>query len=234
MCIRLFDEADRLAIQAVERIALRCEEAPDCRHLSPQRGESRPDRAGFGSADLVLDAVEMALDRVHKVTDPVRQPVDELGHRARGADDLLGQDGGGQLATRRRLEQAQHGVLGEGEIEGMGFIGAQPQPPPGTSFRRRASVAPCRFPFSGSRRRRGAHVIRLFDERQDVVDEIVGEYAGKLKVAKLNIDENSATPPKYGIRGIPTLMIFKDGDVEATKVGALSKSQLTAFIDSSL
>ena len=67
-----------------------------------------------------------------------------------------------------------------------------------------------------------------------ILDEIVSEYAGKLKVAKLNIDENSATPPKYGIRGIPTLMIFKDGDVEATKVGALSKSQLTAFIDSSL
>jgi len=67
-----------------------------------------------------------------------------------------------------------------------------------------------------------------------ILDEIVGEYAGKLKVAKLNIDENSATPPKFGIRGIPTLMIFKDGDVEATKVGALSKSQLTAFIDSSL
>jgi thioredoxin 1 len=67
-----------------------------------------------------------------------------------------------------------------------------------------------------------------------LLKEIVGEYAGKLKVAKLNIDENSATPPKYGIRGIPTLMIFKNGDVEATKVGALSKSQLTAFIDSNL
>ena len=67
-----------------------------------------------------------------------------------------------------------------------------------------------------------------------ILEEIVGEYAGKLKIAKLNIDENSATPPKYGIRGIPTLMIFKDGDVEATKVCALSKSQLTAFIDSSL
>ena len=67
-----------------------------------------------------------------------------------------------------------------------------------------------------------------------ILDDIVGEYAGKLKVAKLNIDENTATPPKYGIRGIPTLMIFKGGDVEATKVGALSKSQLTAFIDSSL
>ncbi len=67
-----------------------------------------------------------------------------------------------------------------------------------------------------------------------LLDEIVGDYAGKLKIAKLNIDENSATPPRFGIRGIPTLMIFKDGDVEATKVGALSKSQLTAFIDSNL
>ncbi len=65
-----------------------------------------------------------------------------------------------------------------------------------------------------------------------ILEEVVNEYSGKLKIAKLNIDENSATPPKYGIRGIPTLMIFKDGDVEATKVGALSKSQLTAFIDS--
>ena len=65
-----------------------------------------------------------------------------------------------------------------------------------------------------------------------ILEEIVNDYAGKLKIAKLNIDENSATPPKYGIRGIPTLMIFKEGDVEATKVGALSKSQLTAFIDS--
>jgi thioredoxin 1 len=67
-----------------------------------------------------------------------------------------------------------------------------------------------------------------------ILEEVVGDYAGKLKIAKLNIDENSGTPPKYGIRGIPTLMIFKDGDVEATKVGALSKSQLTAFIDSVL
>ncbi|NOX09965.1 MAG: thioredoxin TrxA [Gammaproteobacteria bacterium] len=67
-----------------------------------------------------------------------------------------------------------------------------------------------------------------------ILDEIANEYAGKLKVAKLNIDENSQTPPKFGIRGIPTLMIFKDGNVEATKVGAVSKSQLTAFIDSNL
>lgn len=67
-----------------------------------------------------------------------------------------------------------------------------------------------------------------------VLEEIADEYSGKIKVAKLNIDENSGTPPKYGIRGIPTLMLFKGGDVEATKVGALSKSQLTAFIDSNL
>jgi thioredoxin 1 len=67
-----------------------------------------------------------------------------------------------------------------------------------------------------------------------ILDEIAGEYTGKLKVAKLNIDENPATPPKYGIRGIPTLMLFKGGNVEATKVGAVSKSQLTAFIDGNL
>ena len=67
-----------------------------------------------------------------------------------------------------------------------------------------------------------------------ILDEVAKEYAGKLKVCKLNIDENQATPPKFGIRGIPTLMIFKNGNVEATKVGALSKSQLTAFIDSHL
>ncbi len=67
-----------------------------------------------------------------------------------------------------------------------------------------------------------------------ILDEIAGEYDGKLKVTKLNIDENPVTPPKFGIRGIPTLMIFKGGNVEATKVGAVSKSQLTAFIDSNL
>ena len=67
-----------------------------------------------------------------------------------------------------------------------------------------------------------------------ILDEIATEYEGKIKVAKLNIDENPATPPKYGIRGIPTLMSFKNGNVEATKVGAVSKSQLTAFIDSNL
>lgn len=67
-----------------------------------------------------------------------------------------------------------------------------------------------------------------------ILEEIATEYAGKVKVAKLNIDENPATPPKFGIRGIPTLMIFKEGNVAATKVGALSKSQLTAFIDQSI
>jgi thioredoxin 1 len=67
-----------------------------------------------------------------------------------------------------------------------------------------------------------------------ILDEVAKEYAGRIKVAKLNIDENQNTPPKYGIRGIPTLMLFKNGNVEATKVGALSKSQLTAFIDSNI
>jgi thioredoxin 1 len=66
------------------------------------------------------------------------------------------------------------------------------------------------------------------------LDQIATEYAGRLKVAKLNIDENQATPPRYGIRGIPTLMLFKNGNVEATKVGALSKTQLAAFIDSNI
>lgn len=67
-----------------------------------------------------------------------------------------------------------------------------------------------------------------------ILEEISEEYAGKLTIAKLNIDENPSTPPKYGIRGIPTLMLFKAGNVEATKVGAVSKSQLSAFIDSNL
>lgn len=67
-----------------------------------------------------------------------------------------------------------------------------------------------------------------------ILEEIADEYDGRLTVAKLNIDDNANTPPKYGIRGIPTLMLFKDGAVEATKVGALSKSQLTAFLDSNI
>ncbi len=67
-----------------------------------------------------------------------------------------------------------------------------------------------------------------------VLDEICDDYDGRVKIAKLNIDDNPNTPPRYGIRGIPTLMLFKNGEVEATKVGAVSKSQLTAFIDSNL
>ncbi len=67
-----------------------------------------------------------------------------------------------------------------------------------------------------------------------VLEEIAADYDGRLKVVKLNIDENPETPPRYGIRGIPTLMLFKNGNVEATKVGAVSKSQLTAFIDGNM
>ena len=67
-----------------------------------------------------------------------------------------------------------------------------------------------------------------------VLDEIAQTYQGKLKVCKLNIDENQDTPPKFGVRGIPTLMLFKNGNVEATKVGALSKSQLAAFLDANI
>jgi len=67
-----------------------------------------------------------------------------------------------------------------------------------------------------------------------VLDDIAEEYDGKVRIVKLNIDENPQTPPKYGIRGIPTLMLFKNGAVEATKVGAVSKSQLAAFIDANL
>jgi thioredoxin 1 len=67
-----------------------------------------------------------------------------------------------------------------------------------------------------------------------VLDEVASEYSDKIRVAKLNIDDNPATPPKYGIRGIPTLMLFKNGEVEATKVGAVSKAQLTAFLDENI
>lgn len=67
-----------------------------------------------------------------------------------------------------------------------------------------------------------------------ILDEIAAEYDGRLRIAKLNIDDNPGTPPKYGIRGIPTLMLFKGGNVEATKVGTVSKSQLAAFIDSNI
>ena len=67
-----------------------------------------------------------------------------------------------------------------------------------------------------------------------ILDEVAKDYAGRLKVAKLNIDDNQTTPAAYGVRGIPTLMLFKNGNVEATKVGALSKSQLAAFLDANI
>jgi thioredoxin 1 len=67
-----------------------------------------------------------------------------------------------------------------------------------------------------------------------VLEEIAADYDGKLTIAKINIDDNPSTPQRYGVRGIPTLMLFKNGEVEATKVGALSKSQLAAFLDSNL
>ncbi|KGY10902.1 thioredoxin [Vibrio tubiashii] len=67
-----------------------------------------------------------------------------------------------------------------------------------------------------------------------ILDEIADEYEGKLTIGKLNIDHNAGTPPKFGIRGIPTLLLFKDGNVAATKVGALSKTQLKEFLDANL
>ena len=67
-----------------------------------------------------------------------------------------------------------------------------------------------------------------------ILDDVAGDYAGKLKIAKLNIDDNNQTAPQYGIRGIPTLMIFKNGTAAATKVGAISKTQLVEFIDANI
>ncbi|MGE5624489.1 MAG: thioredoxin TrxA [Bacillota bacterium] len=67
-----------------------------------------------------------------------------------------------------------------------------------------------------------------------ILDEIAGDYQGKLKIAKVNVDENQQVTQKYGIRSIPTLMMFKDGNVQAQKVGAMSKSQLAAFIETNL
>ena len=67
-----------------------------------------------------------------------------------------------------------------------------------------------------------------------LLDEVAEQYADRMTVAKLNIDENPNTPPKFGIRSIPTLMIFKDGAVHAQKLGAMSKSQLTEFLESNL
>ena len=67
-----------------------------------------------------------------------------------------------------------------------------------------------------------------------ILDEVSREYDGRLKIGKINVDENQAMPSRYGVRGIPTLMLFKNGALVATKVGALSKSQLTLFLDSHL
>lgn len=67
-----------------------------------------------------------------------------------------------------------------------------------------------------------------------LLDTVAGEFAGKLTVAKMNIDDNPQTPNKYGVRGIPTLMLFKNGEVEGTKVGALNKTQLVEFINAHL
>jgi thioredoxin 1 len=67
-----------------------------------------------------------------------------------------------------------------------------------------------------------------------ILDEVAAAYQGKLQVAKMNVDENRDVPAKFGIRGIPTLMVFKGGQLAATKVGAMSKAQLTAFIDQQL
>ena len=67
-----------------------------------------------------------------------------------------------------------------------------------------------------------------------VLDEVAKEYEGRLKIAKMNVDENQQVPAKFGVKGIPTLMLFKNGNVEATKTGALTKSQLTAFLDSNI
>ena len=67
-----------------------------------------------------------------------------------------------------------------------------------------------------------------------ILEAVATEYAGKVTVVKINIDENPLTPQHYGVRGIPTLMLFKDGEIEATKVGALSKSELAKFIDSNI
>jgi len=67
-----------------------------------------------------------------------------------------------------------------------------------------------------------------------VLNEIADEYAGKLKVCKVDVDANPDVPPKFGIRGIPTLILFKGGNAEATKVGALSKTQLTEFVEEAI
>lgn len=87
----------------------------------------------------------------------------------------------------------------------------------------------------------GAVLVDFWAERRGpckmiapILEEVAQEYEGRVTVAKLNIDHNSDTPPKYGIRGIPTLLLFKNGEVAATKVGALSKTQLKEFLDGNL
>ena len=67
-----------------------------------------------------------------------------------------------------------------------------------------------------------------------ILDDVAEDYAGKVTIAKLNVDQNSVSPAKYGVRGIPTLLIFKNGELAGTKVGALSKTQLKEFIDAQL
>ncbi|ALS31516.1 MULTISPECIES: thioredoxin TrxA [Pseudoalteromonas] len=67
-----------------------------------------------------------------------------------------------------------------------------------------------------------------------ILSEVAEEFDGRVTIAKLNIDQNAGTPPKFGIRGIPTLLLFKDGQVAATKVGALSKTQLIEFLENNL
>ncbi len=77
-------------------------------------------------------------------------------------------------------------------------------------------------------------MVRPLQNDCPILDEVASAYQGKLQVAKMNVDENRDVPAKFGIRGIPTLMVFKGGQLAATKVGAMSKSQLTAFIDQQL
>lgn len=67
-----------------------------------------------------------------------------------------------------------------------------------------------------------------------ILDELASKYADKVKIAKLDVDQNPSTPPKFGVRGIPTLILFKDGQVKATQVGLLSKNELMSFIDSNV
>ena len=79
-----------------------------------------------------------------------------------------------------------------------------------------------------------ANVLASSQLWREIVEEVAKDYGERLQIAKMNVDDNRDVPAKFGIRGIPTLMLFKNGNVEATKVGALSKSQLTAFLDSNI